>query len=230
MRVDSRSRHPATSGEVTGLCVDSENAWAATGTASGSVYLWDLRYGLLLREWSFGSAITACQLHPSYGHRKWIIISLAAARSEENSGTTLLHTLDISAGQTTETFGTFPVSEVSPMGPEDAQTAISSTKARTNFLQKLTAGETLAQPELASQTISTVLSLAVSGSAETISLSPVGENFPGNTSMVDAPVDGSAGVIVSGSNDHLIRWWNLGRPGDSVMISGLGKEAGKSYQ
>ncbi|KAK4047771.1 Serine/threonine-protein kinase [Microbotryomycetes sp. JL221] len=59
------------------LCVDAKRVWAVVGTASGSLSLWDLRFGLLLRSWSVGArTVRSIDVHPCRGKGRWVIVSL----------------------------------------------------------------------------------------------------------------------------------------------------------
>ncbi|KAM0715839.1 hypothetical protein Q7P37_008353 [Cladosporium fusiforme] len=58
---------PAQHGALTCFCIGRRHDWLLTGTSHGVLDLWDLRFKLKLRSWTFPSAapITRLQLHPS---------------------------------------------------------------------------------------------------------------------------------------------------------------------
>lgn len=58
---------PAQHGSLTCFCIGRRHDWLLTGTSQGVLDLWDLRFKLKLRSWTFPSAapITRLQLHPS---------------------------------------------------------------------------------------------------------------------------------------------------------------------
>lgn len=73
--------NPRHLGPIVTLCVDRKRTWMVTGGLSGTLSLWDLRFGLLLRTWKIGPTdkqvrVRQCILHPSKGRGRWIIVAL----------------------------------------------------------------------------------------------------------------------------------------------------------
>lgn len=62
------------------MCLDRKHSWLLTGTQSGYLALWDLRFGLLLRTWRAGNghtaAIQSITLHATKGKGRWVIVTL----------------------------------------------------------------------------------------------------------------------------------------------------------
>ena len=58
---------PAQHGALTCFCISRRHDWLLAGTSHGVLDLWDLRFKMKLRSWTFPSAasITRLQLHPS---------------------------------------------------------------------------------------------------------------------------------------------------------------------
>ena len=65
-------------------------------------------------------------------------------------------------------------------------------------------------------------------------LSPVQESFDGNTGIdkvLSSPAEqGVSGMILTASSDRIVRLWDLGRPSESLVVSGAGKEANKRFK
>lgn len=77
---------PAQHGALTCFCIGRRHDWLLTGTSHGVLDLWDLRFKLKLRTWTFPSAasITRLQLHPSRktARRNRVCISGGTNRGE----------------------------------------------------------------------------------------------------------------------------------------------------
>jgi phosphoinositide-3-kinase regulatory subunit 4 len=58
MRVLLTMEHPIYSGPITTICPDRRHAWVVTGTASGVLTLWDIRFGLMIKTWKTVAAMT----------------------------------------------------------------------------------------------------------------------------------------------------------------------------
>jgi phosphoinositide-3-kinase regulatory subunit 4 len=77
---------PPQHGALTCFCIGRRHDWLLTGTSHGVLDLWDLRFKLKLRSWTFPSAapITRLQLHPSRktARRNRVCISGGTNRGE----------------------------------------------------------------------------------------------------------------------------------------------------
>ena len=77
---------PAQHGALTCFCIGRRHDWLLTGTSHGVLDLWDLRFKLKLRSWTFPTAasITRLQLHPSRktARRNRVCISGGTNRGE----------------------------------------------------------------------------------------------------------------------------------------------------
>ena len=78
--------NPASHGIPSCFCLSRRHDWLLVGTSHGVLDLWDLRFHLRLRSWTFPAAapITRLQLHPSRksSRRNKVCISGGAARGE----------------------------------------------------------------------------------------------------------------------------------------------------
>ncbi|WVQ93835.1 hypothetical protein IAU59_000913 [Kwoniella sp. CBS 9459] len=73
MEISKRFQHPLELGVVTSVCASIH--WIVVGTSTGTLSLWDLRFGLLLKSWKAGGGVTSLRLHPSKGRGRWIMVS-----------------------------------------------------------------------------------------------------------------------------------------------------------
>lgn len=78
--------NPAQHGALTCFCLSRRHDWLLAGTSHGVLDLWDLRFKLRLRSWTFPNAapITRLQLHPSRkaGRRNRVCVSGGANRGQ----------------------------------------------------------------------------------------------------------------------------------------------------
>ncbi|GAA5975929.1 hypothetical protein JCM10908_005330 [Rhodotorula pacifica] len=85
MRTIHHFSQPCHFGPITALCLDRKHLWLVTGSSTGTLALWDLRFGLLLRSWSIGARrIHQVAIHPIKGKGRWIVV--AASPSEDVTG------------------------------------------------------------------------------------------------------------------------------------------------
>lgn len=79
-------QNPAQHGALTCFCIGRRHDWLLTGTSHGVLDLWDLRFKLKLRTWTFPGAapITRLQLHPSRktARRNRVCVSGGTSRGE----------------------------------------------------------------------------------------------------------------------------------------------------
>lgn len=121
MRVLETMENPRHFGAITCLCIDRKRAWLVTGTATGVLTLWDLRFGMLLKSWKVGrsssadttnsSRIHQIVLHPTQGKGRWVMVAFetkkpAAGVVDNSSPTTLIEVWDIEKTSLMETYAT----------------------------------------------------------------------------------------------------------------------------
>ncbi|KAK5683879.1 Serine/threonine-protein kinase [Elasticomyces elasticus] len=86
MTIEFELHNPPEHGMPTCFCVGRKRDWLLVGTTHGVLDLWDLRFRLRLRSWTFPTAapITRLQLHPSRksAKRNRVCISGGASRGE----------------------------------------------------------------------------------------------------------------------------------------------------
>jgi len=121
MRVLETMENPRHFGAITCLCIDRKRAWLVTGTATGVLTLWDLRFGMLLKSWKVGGSSSAdttkssrihqIVLHPTQGKGRWVMVAFettkpAAGGVDNSSPTTLIEVWDIEKTSLMETYAT----------------------------------------------------------------------------------------------------------------------------
>ncbi|EIN14505.1 hypothetical protein PUNSTDRAFT_96429 [Punctularia strigosozonata HHB-11173 SS5] len=252
MRVLQAMENPRHYGPITSLCLDKKRSWLIVATATGVLSLWDLRFGLLLKNWRVGqedseTRIHACHLHPSKGRGKWVMVALeAGALSDEEPSRIIVEVWDVEKMALVETYNTklasapfhAPVAAIRPNVDHDAETnpaAAIATLVRSRQQQHMPGsftafsqlGRTISRAEDTKPSIPVNIRAMV-----------VGLEFGGHSShkaeAMDLVVEGSPGTLpvprgfmLTGSEDHRIRLWDLGRIGRSTVLSGLDDEGDK---
>lgn len=93
-------QQPNHTGPISCMCIDKKHAWLLTGSLSGYLTLWDLRFGLQLRTWKVGSektgGVQSCTIHSTKGKGRWVIVTLDNCEGFE--------TWDIGTAQRVERF------------------------------------------------------------------------------------------------------------------------------
>lgn len=97
---------PIAHGVITTSCMDRGHTWFITGTQSGMMTLWDLRFGLKMRSWRVGAgsgvsatlgsssagigttAIHRVVLHPTSNKRTRVMVAIAPTSVEPSSSST----------------------------------------------------------------------------------------------------------------------------------------------
>jgi len=243
MRVSLSMEHPSHSGPITSLCLDRKRAWVVTGTASGVLTLWDIRFGLMIKTWKTATAaaggpsrIHQCALHPSRGRGRWVIVAVEAARSpSENAPSTLMEVWDIETTKLVEIYGTRMVSKASAVldEPQDpsggttepsAATAIATlVRARQHSIGSGLQGTHRPSAEGPSrESLRNGLSLDIRALV-------VGLEFGGHSTVhrsagsslnLDGHSTGGRGFMVSGSADRKLTLWDIGKAERTTILSG----------
>jgi phosphoinositide-3-kinase, regulatory subunit 4 len=93
MRVLQHLSNPVNSAAITAMCIDRGRTWIVTGSLTGTLTLWDIRFGLSLKTWKVGSAsassittrIHRCETHPI--NRQWVVVASESHSQEQTDGT-----------------------------------------------------------------------------------------------------------------------------------------------
>lgn len=116
MRTIHNLTQPCHFGPITALCLDRKRLWLVTGSSTGTLALWDLRFGLLLRSWSVGARqIHQVALHPTKGKGRWIVVTASppvdvpgSGPEQGRSSVPVLEVWDIDQGVKVEEFCIVP--------------------------------------------------------------------------------------------------------------------------
>lgn len=243
MRVLLSMEHPSHSGPITSMCLDRRHAWVVTGTASGVLTLWDIRFGLMIKTWktatataSGSSRIHQCVVHPSRGRGRWIIVAVEAARSSSESvPSTLMEVWDIETTKLVETYGTRMASKTSavldePQDPSGGTTEPSAAaaiatlvRARQHSIGPGPQGTHRPSAEAPPR------EFVHSGLSLDIRALVVGLEFGGHSTIhrsagsslnSDGHTAGGRGFMVSGSADRKLTIWDIGKVERTTILSG----------
>lgn len=254
MRVLLSMENPSHSGPITSMCLDKKRAWVVTGTASGVLTLWDIRFGLMIKTWKTVTAaaggpsrIHQCTVHPSRGRGRWIIVAVEATRSSsENVPSTLMEVWDIETTKLVEIYGTRMVSKASavldepqdPSGgatePSAAMAIATLVRARQHSMGSGPQGMRHPSAEGPSR------EFGHNGLSLDIRALVVGLEFGGHSTVhrsagsslnSDGHSTGGRGFMVSGSADRKLILWDIGKVERTTILSGAELENEKpSYR
>ncbi|BGP01316.1 Other/VPS15 protein kinase [Rhodotorula toruloides ATCC 204091] len=105
MRAEHEFANARHFGPITALCLDRKHLWLVSGTASGVLSVWDLRFGLLLRSWNIGPRrIHQIAVHPVKGKGRWIVVA-----AEPDDGSSPASSSDPSKPRRSSTASTAPL-------------------------------------------------------------------------------------------------------------------------
>ena len=214
MEITQRFQHPLEFGTIS--AVTRSQHWLVLGTTTGILSLRDLRFGLLLKSWKAGGGVTSCQIHPSKGRGRWVIVSLLRTNSEDSPWTEVY---DVETGKLMEVYEvrlTRPtVKTAAP--PSEPADVIPSKHA-------LIAQLATARPPADPVTTPSILTVMVGqgfaslpGHEEEIGLST---SVPETRSMT-LP---NPGWMITAGEDRVVRYWDLAKPSEGFVICGSSKE------
>jgi phosphoinositide-3-kinase, regulatory subunit 4 len=234
------------------MCLDRKHAWVVTGTASGVLTLWDVRFGLMIKTWKTASAtvtgssrIYECVVHPSRGRGRWIIVAVEAARpSSQDAPFTLLEVWDIETTRLVETYGTRIVSKASAAldEPQDHSGGMTEPSAASAIAALVRARQhgTGPQGTRRPSTEAPMQEPLFNGSSPDIRALVVGHEFGGHSTIhrsagsslnSEGLSTGGRGFMVSGSEDRKLTLWDLGKVERTTILSGAELENEKpSYR
>ncbi|KAL4907158.1 hypothetical protein BDW74DRAFT_148682 [Aspergillus multicolor] len=215
-------QNPVHHGVPTTFCSDRKHNWLLVGTTHGILDLWDLRFQVRLKAWGLSGSgpIHRLQLHPTRGHGRWVCVSAGGSHGNE------IIVWDIEKLRCREVYqadapGVGNNQPVSKEGTENDQ-----PKQPQHNLKEYEAWHVEGdRPEGMLSRFATGTSEPPTGpGGPTVLPAGIGINtfIPG----FDCPEDGKdnstrVGFIISGGCDRKIRFWDLHRPDQSAIISGL---------
>ncbi|KAI0822421.1 hypothetical protein BC628DRAFT_1429686 [Trametes gibbosa] len=246
MRTLQRMENPRHHGPITCICLDRKRAWVICGTSTGILSLWDIRFGILLKSWRVGlgskgrsGRVHQCLVHPTKGKGKWVVVAIETPKNTpENPSSTILEVWDIERTALVEAVSvraTHNPTEVveepkevsvdeAEMNPAAAIAALVRARQEGGSLDSAArrggiVGNDVTRSEVPLPPSSDVRAIVA------------GSEFGGHTvlhrSHMAEPDSKSAarpsgrGFLITGSEDCKLRFWDLGRPDRSVVLSGL---------
>lgn len=244
-------QQPAECGRITSLYVDPRYNWAVTGTSEGTLTLWDLRYGIIVRKWAGPGRILLIQAHPG-NISKWIIVSCASrSRDDRPPAEPLLYVYDIATAHIPQILAVTSGDEASlsslrnaamPSGDEDEQSpakqilAIRKHKGGADAEQDLDpfTQENVPREEESHQDILAVHSIhgprTSNGLADTV-LGTVPETTgPHSRDDHNRSTFRQTALLVTAGEDRIVRLWNMNDVPASMVVSGSGRDAEKIYR
>ncbi len=250
MRVLQQLDNPIHFGGIATMCLDKDRTWLVTGTMSGMLVLWDLRFGLLLRSWKVGLAIQpgiatrvhACSIHPVQS--QWVIVaSETRPYPGDTQGTVLVEIWNVETGQLVECLvtreppkahhgqdATVVASNTNPFvastssSPADAIAMLVHSRGVKGREESLSTTEEIAADRRVWQPDVRALTVGLEfGGQNNAPMLTVREDFVltgGRYTIPNRPQKAEVGFIITGSEDRKLRLWHLGRVECSVLISG----------
>jgi len=219
MEISTRLQHPLELGVISATC--SSTHWLVVGTELGTISLWDLRFGLLLKSWRASGPINNIQIHPSRGRDRWIMV--ATKRSKEGP---LIEVYDIETSRLVEVYEvrtTRPTSKNPPL-PEGLEPPMSRKDyiAEIVCVHNLTAEEI--EDELENATPSVAALIVGSSFASLASRDDDGSSVLLPVPESKAVGGGNPGWMITAGEDRVVRYWDLVKVSDGFVICGSPKE------
>ncbi|TFK80173.1 hypothetical protein K466DRAFT_667799 [Polyporus arcularius HHB13444] len=251
MRSLQRMENPRHHGPITCICLDRKRTWVICGTSTGVLSLWDIRFGILIKSWKVGQSLKGrfgrvyqVVVHPTKGKGKWVVVAVETPKSVlESPSHTLLEVWDIENATLIETFSTRAVVNASEAAEEPKEVSVDDAE-----MDPAAAIAALVRARQESSSLD-----GVARPPAYIGMDPArmdtpqppfpdiraivaGAEFGGHTVVhrshmaeLDSKSSRSSGkgFLITGSEDCKLRYWDLGRPERSVVLSGSEVESDK---
>jgi phosphoinositide-3-kinase regulatory subunit 4 len=219
MEISTRFRHPLEHGVITAINPDKH--WLVLGTELGILSLWDLRFGLLLKSWRASGAVSALSTHPSKGRGLWLVVGVE--RKVDDSPIIEVYNIE-----TSKLVEVYEVRSTRPSGAKSVppQETRESILDKAGLIAEIASGESALSSSAETDRLppSSVLSLAV-GQRLT---SMTGKEEKGGllTSVPESKSVSHAnpGYMITAGEDRVVRYWDLAKPGEGMVICGSPKE------
>lgn len=244
-------------GRITSLYVDRKHTWVVTGTSQGVLTLWDLRYGINVRQWSSPGRVLLIQGHPS-NNGKSILVSCASPKTSDDAlpAEALLYVYDVASTHATQILAVVSSDDrsLSSLKALPVDMLPSPESPENNLAQQISIVSGRAEAEEADQDLDPFAQdngdgeegvrhdiLAVhgvhgsrSGGGLIDTLGTVPESSSGSHSRAgedhDRPTFRQTALIATSGEDRIIRLWNMTDIPASMVISGSGRDAEKVYR
>ncbi|KAH9937765.1 WD40-repeat-containing domain protein [Epithele typhae] len=240
MRPLQRMENARHHGPITCICLDRKRTWVIAGTSTGVLSLWDIRFGILVKSWRVGVALEGrfgrvhqCVVHPTKGKGKWVVVAVETPKAASDIAShTLLEVWDVEKSALVEAFSTRAVVNPSDAAEEPREVAVGEAEvspaaaiaALVRARQEGGAADAAMFAEAAMPPFPDVRAVVT------------GSEFGGHTVVHRSHVadvesksgrSSGRGFVITGSEDCKLRYWDLGRPEKSVILSGVDAEGEK---
>lgn len=209
MEVSKRFQHPLHLGIIT--AIHHAVHWMVVGTDNGTLSLWDLRFGLLLKSWKASGSITSLQAHPARGQSRWIAVSTT---SPDRGGEAIVEVYDIETSKLVETYEVrttrpstknapvHPVEERAVGGKSEYIAALMARAEEPNPVASVSEGEDASKKLRAVTTLLTGMGFASFSTRE-----EDGGSLLGGQSKSALAGTGS-GYMLTAGEDRCVRYWD----------------------
>ncbi|RPD52474.1 ARM repeat-containing protein [Lentinus tigrinus ALCF2SS1-7] len=251
MRSLQRMENPRHHGPITCICLDRKRAWVICGTSTGVLSLWDIRFGILIKSWKVGLSLKGrfgrvhqVVVRPTKGKGKWIVVAVETPKSATDSPShTLLEVWDIETTTLEESFTTRAVVNASEATEEPKEVSVDEAEANpaaaiaalvrarqesgsTDGMAKPAGYIGMETPRLETPQPPLPDVRAVVAGAEFGGHTVVHRSHMAEPDSKSSRSSGK-GFLITGSEDCKLRYWDLGRPERSVVLSGIEVESDK---
>ncbi|WRT63674.1 uncharacterized protein IL334_000597 [Kwoniella shivajii] len=254
MEITKRFQHPLELGLITSFCCSTH--WLVIGTSTGTLSLWDLRFGLLLKSWKVGGEVSSLRIHPSRGKGRWIMVSIippalqgkatSTDSIDDNSGA-LVEVYDIESSRLMEIYevrsnrpskNPEPPKEVEDTVPDKStyisQLAQSAGMVVDNLTKTMTS-EDFIGPSPSHPSPRTVLDMVVGQTWSSLPrndenlLMSVPELELKNNG-IGSSSNGGPGWMITAGEDRAVRYWDLVKISDGFVVCGSQKEKDVAFK
>jgi phosphoinositide-3-kinase regulatory subunit 4 len=219
MEITARYQHPLEHGVISAICPTTH--WCIVGTTTGTLSIWDLRFGLIVKSWRVNGRITALRLHPARGKSLWLMVSTV----RDNNETPLVSVYDVESSKLVEVYEVRATRPSSTSIEPEMEHQVIKTKAE--LIAGLAASDET--PSMAdSSEVETVPSvLAIMTGQAFASLAPP----PPEAGLLSTP-DRAAhpGWMVTAGEDRVVRYWDLVKSSESFIVCGSQKDRDVTFK
>lgn len=214
MTITQRFQQPLELDVISAIC--PSQYWLVVGSFTGILTLWDLRFGLLLKSWRAGGGITSCQIHPSKGRGRWVMVSIQRSSNEDP----MVEVYDIESAKLMETY------EVRSTRPSSKTAAPVSSEPTEIFPSKsaLIAQLVTTRPPIDPNRTPSVLGLMVGQSFASLPSGPEESGLLVSVPEANSMPSSGPGWMVTAGDDRVVRYWDLAKPSEGFVICGSQKE------
>ena len=221
-------QNPVHHGTPTTFCCDRKHNWMVVGTTHGILDLWDLRFRVRLKAWGLPgmSVIHRLQVHPTRGRGRWVCVGGRGNHGNE------ITVWDIEKVQCREVYrastnGTQQNQQgnTRAIKPSDYTAwRVDSDRPEGMLSRFATAGATPVG-----------IDAGIGGSGGVAPSSGLGQGICAFVVGFDAPEEGSkdiskSGFMITAGSDQTLRFWDLSRPEQSLIFSGVDISGSNRYE